>query len=174
MIKVLTGMRRSGKSTLLDLWERKLIDDGIAPEHIIHINFEFMLWDDVKDYRALYQLLQEQMAGKEHVYLLLDEIQLVQHWEKAVNSIFAEQRADIYVTGSNAKMLSSEIATLLSGRYVLIEVYPLSFREYLDFCPDEKKISMSFPKIFTVWRDACYSRHAAGYECHSNGFKRHL
>lgn len=146
MIKVLTGMRRSGKSTLLDLWERKLIDDGIAPEHIIHINFEFMLWDDVKDYRALYQLLQEQMAGKEHVYLLLDEIQLVQHWEKAVNSIFAEQRADIYVTGSNAKMLSSEIATLLSGRYVLIEVYPLSFREYLDFCPDEKKISMRLSK----------------------------
>lgn len=139
LIKVLTGMRRSGKSTLLDLWERKLIDDGIALEHIIHINFEFMLWDDVKDYRALYQLLQEQMAGKEHVYLLLDEIQLVQHWEKAVNSIFAEQRADIYVTGSNAKMLSSEIATLLSGRYVLIEVYPLSFREYLDFCPDEKQ-----------------------------------
>lgn len=139
MIKVLTGMRRAGKSTLLDLWERKLIDDGIAPEHIIHINFEFMLWDDVKDYRALYQLLQEQMAGKEHVYLLLDEIQLVQNWEKAINSIFAEQKADIYVTGSNAKMLSSEIATLLSGRYVLIEVYPLSFREYLDFCPDEKQ-----------------------------------
>ncbi|WP_287771324.1 ATP-binding protein [Megasphaera sp.] len=139
LIKVLTGMRRAGKSTLLDLWERKLIDDGIAPEHIIHINFEFMLWDDVKDYRALYQLLQEQMAGKEHVYLLLDEIQLVQNWEKAINSIFAEQKADIYVTGSNAKMLSSEIATLLSGRYVLIEVYPLSFREYLDFCPDEKQ-----------------------------------
>lgn len=139
LIKVLTGMRRAGKSTLLDLWERKLIDDGIAPEHIIHINFEFMLWDDVKDYRALYQLLQEQMAGKEHVYLLLDEIQLVQNWEKAINSIFAEQKADIYVTGSNAKMLSSEIATLLSGSYVLIEVYPLSFREYLDFCPDEKQ-----------------------------------
>lgn len=139
LIKVLTGMRRAGKSTLLDLWERKLIDDGIAPEHIIHINFEFMLWDDVKDYRALYQLLQEQMAGKEHVYLLLDEIQLVQNWEKAINSIFAEQKADIYVTGSNAKMLSSEIATLLSGRYVLIEVYPLSFREYLDFRPDEKQ-----------------------------------
>ncbi|MDY2964900.1 MAG: ATP-binding protein [Megasphaera massiliensis] len=139
LIKVLTGMRRAGKSTLLDLWERKLINDGIAPEHIIHINFEFMLWDDVKDYRALYQLLQEQMAGKEHVYLLLDEIQLVQNWEKAINSIFAEQKADIYVTGSNAKMLSSEIATLLSGRYVLIEVYPLSFREYLDFRPDEKQ-----------------------------------
>lgn len=139
LIKVLTGMRRAGKSTLLALWERKLIDDGIAPEHIIHINFEFMLWDDVKDYRALYQLLQEQMAGKEHVYLLLDEIQLVQNWEKAINSIFAEQKADIYVTGSNAKMLSSEIATLLSGRYVLIEVYPLSFREYLDFRPDEKQ-----------------------------------
>ena len=88
-------MRRSGKSTLLDLWERKLIDDGIAPEHIIHINFEFMLWDDVKDYRALYQLLQEQMAGKEHVYLLLDEIQLVQHWEKSRQILFLQNREPI-------------------------------------------------------------------------------
>lgn len=139
LIKVLTGMRRAGKSTLLDLLEKQLIEEGITPENIIHINFELMIWDNVKDYRQLYQMLQEKMAGKEHVYLLLDEIQLVRHWERAVNSIFAEQKADIYITGSNAKMLSSEIATLLSGRYALIEVYPLSFREYLDFCPDEKQ-----------------------------------
>ncbi len=147
LIKVLTGMRRAGKSTLLDLLEKQLIDDGIAPERIIHINFELMLWDDVKDYRQLYQMLQGKMAGKGRFYLLLDEIQLVEHWERAVNSIFAEKKADIYLTGSNAKMLSSEIATLLSGRYALIEVYPLSFREYLEFCPDEKQhIDAAFQK----------------------------
>lgn len=147
LIKVLTGMRRAGKSTLLDLLEKQLIEEGITPENIIHINFELMIWDNVKEYRQLYQMLQEKMAGKEHVYLLLDEIQLVRHWERAVNSIFAEQKADIYITGSNAKMLSSEIATLLSGRYALIEVYPLSFREYLDFCPDEKQhVDAAFQK----------------------------
>lgn len=147
LIKVLTGMRRAGKSTLLDLLEKQLIEDGVRQENIIHINFELMLWDDVTEYSKLYQMLREKMAGKGHVYLLLDEIQLVQHWERAVNSIFAEQNADIYLTGSNAKMLSSEIATLLSGRYVLIEVYPLSFREYLEFCPDEKQhIDVAFQK----------------------------
>ena len=80
LIKVLTGMRRAGKSTLLDLLEKQLIEEGITPENIIHINFELMIWDNVKDYRQLYQMLQEKMAGKEHVYLLLDEIQLVWHW----------------------------------------------------------------------------------------------
>lgn len=138
VIKVLTGMRRAGKSTLLDLLERNFIQSGIPSENIIHINFELMMWDDIQDYRKLYQVLQEKMEGKQYVYLMLDEIQLVDHWEKAINSIFAEKKADIYLTGSNAKMLSSEIATLLSGRYALIEVYPLSFQEYLLFCPEEK------------------------------------
>ena len=139
LIKVLTGMRRVGKSTLLDLLEKSLKQDGVAANQIIHLNFEWMRFDEIKDYRQLYTFLQEQMHGQSHVYLMLDEIQLVDHWERAINSIFAEGMADIYLTGSNAKLLSSEIATLLSGRYALIEVYPLSFREYLDFLPEAER-----------------------------------
>ena len=139
LIKVLTGMRRVGKSTLLDLLEESLKQDGVAANQIIHLNFEWMRFDEIKDYRQLYTFLQEQMHGQSHVYLMLDEIQLVDHWERAINSIFAKGIADIYLTGSNAKLLSSEIATLLSGRYALIEVYPLSFREYLDFLPEAER-----------------------------------
>lgn len=138
LIKVITGMRRAGKSTLLDLFEERLKEQGIVAENIIHLNFEWMSLDEVQDYRQLYQLLKEKMQGKSRVYLLLDEIQQVNQWEKAINSLFAEGHCDIYVTGSNAKMLSSEISTLLSGRYVEIQVFPLSFREYLDFQPAGK------------------------------------
>lgn len=138
LIKVMAGMRRSGKSTLLAMFKEHLLSHGISPEAIIQLNFELMLLDPVEDYRQLYQLIKRKMQGKGHVYLLLDEIQLVQGWEKAVNSLFAEGQADIYLTGSNAGLLSSEISTLLSGRYVEIHVMPLSFREYLDFLPQQQ------------------------------------
>ncbi|MDY6272563.1 MAG: ATP-binding protein [Selenomonadaceae bacterium] len=139
IIKVLTGMRRAGKSTLLDLLEEAFMAAGVPKAQIIHLNFEWMALDEIRDYHQLYALLQERMRGQQTVYLLLDEIQLVEHWERAVNSLFAERRADIYLTGSNAKLLSSEIATLLAGRYALIEVYPLSFREYLMFLPEAER-----------------------------------
>lgn len=139
IIKVLTGMRRAGKSTLLDLLEEAFVEAGVPKAQIIHLNFEWMALDEIRDYHQLYALLQERMRGQQTVYLLLDEIQLVEHWERAVNSLFAERRADIYLTGSNAKLLSSEIATLLAGRYALIEVYPLSFREYLTFLPEAER-----------------------------------
>lgn len=139
IIKVLTGMRRAGKSTLLDLLEEAFVEVGVPKAQIIYLNFEWMALDEIRDYHQLYALLQERMRGQQTVYLLLDEIQLVEHWERAVNSLFAERRADIYLTGSNAKLLSSEIATLLAGRYALIEVYPLSFREYLTFLPEEER-----------------------------------
>lgn len=139
LIKVITGMRRSGKSTLLDLFEQHLQKQGITAENIIHLNFEWMSLDTIQNYRQLYQLLKEKMQGSGIFYLLLDEIQQVEQWEKAINSLFAEGGCDIYVTGSNAKMLSSEISTLLSGRYVEIQVFPLSFKEYLDFQPNGKK-----------------------------------
>lgn len=139
LIKVITGMRRSGKSTLLDLFEQHLQEQGITAENIIHLNFEWMSLDTIQNYRQLYQLLKEKMQGSGIFYLLLDEIQQIEQWEKAINSLFAEGGCDIYVTGSNAKMLSSEISTLLSGRYVEIQVFPLSFKEYLDFQPDGKK-----------------------------------
>ena len=139
IIKVLTGMRRAGKSTLLDLLEEAFMAAGVPKAQIIHLNFEWMALDEIRDDHQLYALLQERMRGQQTVYLLLDEIQLVEHWERAVNSLFAERRADIYLTGSNAKLLSSEIATLLAGRYALIEVYPLSFREYLMFLPEAER-----------------------------------
>lgn len=147
IIKVLTGMRRAGKSTLLDLLEEAFVEAGVPKAQIIHLNFEWMALDEIQDDHQLYALLQERMRGQQTVYLLLDEIQLVEHWERAVNSLFAERRADIYLTGSNAKLLSSEIATLLAGRYALIEVYPLSFREYLTFLPEaEREVDAAFQR----------------------------
>ena len=139
LIKVITGMRRSGKSSLLDLYEAYLQEKQVPADHIIHLNFEWMQLDAIRDYRQLYQFLQEKIQGKNPVYLLLDEIQQVDGWEKAVNSLFSEGKCDIYLTGSNARLLSSEISTLLSGRYVEIQVLPLSFREYLEFRPEGKK-----------------------------------
>lgn len=133
LIKVLTGMRRVGKSTLLKLLAEELVATGVARENIVYLNLELATMDDIADYRALYRLLKGKLPVGERGYLLLDEVQLIDGWERAVNALLAEDVADIYLTGSNARMLSSELATLLSGRYVTIEVYPLSFREYLDF-----------------------------------------
>lgn len=139
LIKVITGMRRSGKSSILDLYETYLQKQKVPADAIIHLNFEWMQLDAIRDYRQLYQFLKEKIKGKHPVYLLLDEIQQVDGWEKAVNSLFAEGQSDIYLTGSNARLLSSEISTLLSGRYVEIQVLPLSFQEYLEFRPEGKK-----------------------------------
>lgn len=139
LIKVITGMRRSGKSTLLLLFAEYLKGQGVPEDHIISLNLESLEHVDLLDYMNLYRYLKKQLAGKKGMYLFLDEIQAVDNWEKVVNSLFEEGLADIYVTGSNAKMLSSEISTLLSGRYVEITVFPLSFKEYLDFLPEEKR-----------------------------------
>ena len=139
LIKVITGMRRSGKSSILELYEAYLREQKVPADAIIHLNFEWMQLDAIRDYRQLYQFLKEKIKGKHPVYLLLDEIQQVDSWEKAVNSLFAEGQSDIYLTGSNARLLSSEISTLLSGRYVEIQVLPLSFQEYLEFRPEGKK-----------------------------------
>lgn len=133
LIKVITGIRRCGKSTLLELFKEYLIKEGVSPENIIHINLELMKYDDVRDYKTFYQLITEQIKNKDRYYLLIDEVQQVDKWEKAVNSMNVEFNVDIYITGSNAYLLSSEISTLLSGRYVEIKMLPLSFKEYLKF-----------------------------------------
>jgi len=139
LIKVITGMRRTGKSTLLLLFADALRAQGVSEDHIIRLNLEDLENEPLQDYHKLYQHLKEAMQGKEHVYLLLDEIQAVDGWEKVVNTFYENGAADIYITGSNAKMLSSELSTLLSGRYVEITVYPLSFQEYLDFLPPARR-----------------------------------
>ena len=135
LIKVITGMRRTGKSTLLTMWGDKLLESGVATDAIISMNFEDMAFDEIQDYRQLYSYLKGKMSGLSKAYLLLDEIQHVQHWEKAVNSLLYEGKADIYVTGSNARLLSSELATLIAGRYVEIHILPLSFKEYCSQAP---------------------------------------
>lgn len=134
VVKIITGMRRCGKSALLELTRQELLARGVGKENIIYINFESLRYEALKDYKALYAELSargEKATGK--LYVLLDEIQEVNAWEQVINSLRVDFDCDIYVTGSNAKLLSGELATLLAGRYVEIRVYPLDFQEYLDF-----------------------------------------
>ena len=132
IIKVITGVRRSGKSTLMLMFKDYLLDTGIKIENIIHINFESAMYDDIKNYKDLYKYVEKNIkSGK--MYLLLDEVQNVESWEKAINSFKVDFNIDIYITGSNAYLLSSELSTLLSGRYIEIKMYPLSFKEFLEF-----------------------------------------
>lgn len=131
-IKVITGLRRSGKSTLLLMFKDYLLKQGIKEDRIVYLNFESAKYDDIKDYKDLYTFIESKIK-KQKVYLLLDEIQNVAKWEKAINSFKVDFDVDIYLTGSNAYLLSSELATMLSGRYIEIKMYPLSFKEYLEF-----------------------------------------
>ena len=129
-IKVVTGIRRCGKSVLLEQYQQRLLEDGITPQQIISINFENLDYEHLKDYRELYTYLKERLCPDKMTYIFLDEIQEVQHFEKVVDSLYIREDVDIYITGSNAYMLSGELATLLSGRYIEIKMLPLSFREY--------------------------------------------
>ena len=131
-IKVITGVRRSGKSTLLLMFKDYLINNGIKTDNIIYINFESAIYDDIKNYKDLYNYISKKIKS-DKVYILLDEVQNVESWEKAINSFKVDFDVDIYITGSNAYLLSSELSTLLSGRYIEIKMYPLSFKEYLLF-----------------------------------------
>ena len=130
-IKVVTGIRRCGKSVLLEQYQHRLLAHGVTSDQIISINFENLDYEDLKDYRKLYQYLKERLCAEKMTYIFLDEIQEVPSFEKVVDSLYIRERVDIYLTGSNAYMLSSELATLLSGRYIEIRMLPLSFREYM-------------------------------------------
>ena len=139
IIKVVTGVRRSGKSTLLEMFRDELLQSGVQPEQIQYINFELMKYDAVRNYKQLYNVVTEKALPDKKNYLFFDEIQQVSGWEKTVNSLSLEYDADIYVTGSNAYLLSSELATLISGRYVEIKMLPLSFKEYYGYYRDSGK-----------------------------------
>ena len=144
-IKVLVGMRRCGKSSLLQLFSQHLVDEGVPCDRIIEMNFEAAEYLDVSDCASLLDRVEQRAAAaapaEGRFYLMLDEVQLVAQWEKAVNALRVRGDFDIYLTGSNAYLLSSQLATLLSGRYVEVDVYPLSFRELAAFVdcdhPDE-------------------------------------
>lgn len=134
LIKVITGVRRSGKSTLLLQFKDYLTNNGIDKDNIIYMSFESAEWYDIKNYRDLYNYIKSKYNGKK-LYLLLDEVQNIEEWEKAVNSFLVDIDADIYVTGSNANLLSSELTTLLAGRVYTVQIYPLSFAEYIQIYP---------------------------------------
>ena len=131
IIKIVTGIRRCGKSTLLRLYQDWLKAQGVSENQIISINFEDMDYEELTDYKKLYAYLKERLVRDNMTYIFLDEIQHVDNFPKVVDSLYIKEKVDIYMTGSNAYMLSSEIATLISGRYVQIEMLPLSFREYM-------------------------------------------
>lgn len=132
-IKVITGIRRCGKSSILDSFIAYLKQQGVEPNHIIKMNFEDLIYDDM-DYKKLNQTLLEKLPNdKQKVYIILDEIQRIASWEKVVNSLHLNPLIDLYLTGSNAYLLSSELSTFLSGRYVEIKMLPLSFKEFLTF-----------------------------------------
>lgn len=132
LIKVVTGIRRCGKSTLLELYQNWLKQQGVEDSQIISINFEDIDYEELTDYKRLYSYLKERLAEGKITYIFLDEVQHVTDFPKVVDSLYIKKNVDIYITGSNAYMLSSEIATLISGRYVQIEMLPLSFKEYME------------------------------------------
>jgi len=131
IIKVVTGIRRCGKSKLLEIYQQWLLEQGVVPEQIISINFEDLDFEELTDYKELYKYLKERLLKDKMTYIFLDEIQNVDKFPKVVDSLYIKENVDLYITGSNAHMLSSEIATLISGRYIQIEMLTFSFKEYM-------------------------------------------
>lgn len=131
-VKILTGVRRCGKSTILKMVVDKLKEQGISNDRILWYNFDSLEYDDIKTAKSLFAELKRHLTN-EKTYIFLDEVQEVNSWEKVVNSLMTDYNVDIYITGSNSRMMSSEISTYLTGRYVSFRIYPLSFAEYLSF-----------------------------------------
>lgn len=133
LVKIVTGIRRCGKSSLLDLFHQYLLEKSVPDSHIIYMNMESLRYRNLTDYISFYDYVSKQIDGEGKTYLLFDELQAVNHWEKAIESFRLDFDVDIYITGSNAYLLSSEFSTLLSGRYMEIRMLPLSFKEFLSF-----------------------------------------
>jgi hypothetical protein len=130
VIKVVTGLRRCGKSTLLSMFQEYLLQTGIATDQIISINFEDLEYESLTDYLKLYHYISEHLHVDRMNYVFLDEIQMVEDFQKAVDSLYIKKNVDLYLTGSNSFLLSGELATLLAGRYIEIKMLPLSFKEF--------------------------------------------
>ena len=133
LVKIVTGIRRCGKSSLLDLFHQYLSSNEVPDSNIIHMNLESLRYRDLTDYLAFYDYISARIPPEGKTYLIFDELQAVEHWEKAIESFRLDFDVDIYITGSNAYLLSTEFSTLLSGRYVEIRMLPLSFKEFLTF-----------------------------------------
>lgn len=144
VIKVITGIRRCGKSTLMAQFQEKLIEDGVGSEQIVAVNLEDYAFADLLDPKALHEYVLEKAPEGRKAYVFLDEVQNVPDFQRMVNSLFLRENIDLYITGSNAYMLSGELATLLTGRYVTIEMLPLSFAEYVAWTGDRTDLQRKF------------------------------
>lgn len=150
-IKIITGIRRSGKSTVLKLLTEELIKTGVKASEILYLNFESFANSHLTSAKSLYEDVEKKIKTSKKYYLLLDEIQEVHEWEKAVNSFLVDFDVDIYITGSNSHLLSSELSTFLAGRYVEIPIYTLSFNEFLDFKKSYSEITENKHSLFVEY-----------------------
>ena len=148
LIKIITGIRRCGKSSLMELFHQYLLETGIDKSKIIHMNLESLKYNELSDYLSFYNYVSDKIENTGKTYLLFDELQVVSGWEKAIESFRVDYDVDIYITGSNAYLLSTELATLLSGRYVEIKMLPLSFSEFLDFYSFDDKTGLEEKFIY--------------------------
>ena len=169
VIKVVTGVRRCGKSTLLTMFAHKLQEQGTKPEACISINFEDIAFEELREYHKLYEYIINKLQKGAINYIFLDEIQLVPQFEKAIDSLYIRDDVDIYITGSNAYLLSSELATLLSGRYIEINMLPFSFKEYYTLVGGDKRTAFvnyyrkgGFPYTTRLADDETYREYVNG------------
>lgn len=147
IIKVVSGVRRCGKSTLFEIYKDFLLENGVAKNQIISINFEDMDYEELTDYKKLYEYIKSKMIGDKKNYIFLDEIQHVDKFEKVVDSLFIKENTDLYITGSNAYFMSGDLATLLSGRYIELKMLPLSFKEYYQAKLEYEKLEQKENRI---------------------------
>ena len=145
LIKVVTGIRRCGKSTLFELYQDYLRSDGITDAQIVFVNLEEGEFDDIETYKQLYSFINEKILPDRRMYIFIDEVQRIADFQKAVDSLYVKKNCDVYITGSNAYLLSGELATLLSGRYVEIKMLPLSFKEYVSVFPADS----NYERLYT-------------------------
>ena len=170
IIRVITGIRRCGKSTLLLLFQDYLKQNGVDCSQIVSINFEDMQYEYLQDYRKLYDYVSARLVVGKKTYVFLDEIQSVKDFQKAVNSLYIKDNVDVYITGSNAHILSGDLATVLSGRYIEVNMLPLSFAEYLELKGgDDKKAAFAsyslngaFPQAAVIAHDEVRSDYLRG------------
>lgn len=153
VIKVITGIRRSGKSTLLEAFKEELLSSGVSQRNIVFLNFEERENLNFTNWTALYDEIIKNVKTDNNYYIFLDEVQLINDFEKLINSLFVKKNIDLYVTGSNAYLLSSELATLLTGRYIAINIQPYSFKEYALANKEEKNTDRLFRKYIN---DSCF------------------
>lgn len=146
LIKVITGIRRCGKSTLLRQWQKMLLEDGVEEKQIVFINFEDYEFKSLRNNDEFYKFIMAKILPEKRMYLFFDEIQRVEHFEEVVDSFFMNPLLDIYITGSNSKILSGELATYLSGRYVEIQMQPLSFKEFVEALGLGQNLQLAYRK----------------------------